>query len=269
MAVRYDKKFMNEIKNVVNAYNRKIARLSKLDAGYDLPTKFTKGNLETLKKTAINRTEVRRRLKDLQAFTARGGEKNVRVGNTTMPKYQYTNIKRYQRLLKYQTTKKLKRYETTKPVAGGKVQPFTFAQQGSEEYLTLRATRERLLEDVDLGSMSSSELEAYLHKLRVNTKGYDLDIWQKNYIDILQDTALSYGYDDEKLEVIVERLKKLKSGDFDDLAFTNANIKQILTSYKALLDIETWQDLSENSKDVIANLDSIYEDLDDILAKYV
>lgn len=269
MAVRYDKKFMNEIKNVVNAYNRKITRLSKLDTDYELPTKFTKGNLETLKKTAINRTEVRRRLKDLQTFTARGGEKNIRVGNTTMPKYQYTNVKRYQRLLKYQTTKKLKRYETTKPVAGGKVQPFTFAQQGSEEYLTLRATRERLLEDINLEDMTSSEIEAYLHKLRVNTKGYDLDMWQKNYIDILQDTALSYGYDDEKLEVIVERLKKLKSGDFDDLAFTNANIKQILTSYKALLDIETWQDLSENSKDVIANLDSIYEDLDSILAKYV
>ena len=268
MAIRYDKKFMNEIKNIVNAYNRKITRLSKMDTDYELPEKFTKSNLEHLQKTAINRTEVRRRLKDLQSFTKRGGEKNIRVGSKTMPRYQYTNIKRYQRLLKYQTTRKLKRYETTKPVAGGKIQPFTFAQQGSEEYLTLRATREKLLEDVNLENMSSSEIEAYLHKLRVNTKGYDLDIWQKNYIDILQDTALSYGYDDEKLEVIVERLKKLKSGDFDDLAFTNANIKQILTSYKALLDIETWQDLSENSKDVIANLESIYEDLDSILAKY-
>ena len=217
---------MNEIKNVVNAYNRKISRLSKMDAGYDLPTKFTKGSLETLKKTAISRTEVRRRLKDLQAFTERGGEKNIRVGNTTIPKYQYTNVKRYQRLLKYQTTKKLKRYETTKPVAGGKVQPFTFAQQGSEEYLNLRATRERLLEDVNLEDMTSSEIESYLHKLRVNTKGYDLDIWQKNYIDILQDTALSYGYDDEKLEVIVERLKKLKSGDL--IFYSNAKNNRYL-----------------------------------------
>ena len=268
MAVRYDKKFMAEINSVINAYNRKITRLSKMDTGYILPTKFTKDALSALKETAASRKEVRRRLKELQRFSARGGEKNIKVGKSTIPKYKYQNIKSYQRLLKYRTTTKMKKYETTHPISNGKTEPFTFAQYGSGDYLTLKTKKAKLLDDVDISSMSQKELDMYLHKLRVNTKDYDLDLWQNNYIDILQDTALSYGYDTDKLEILVERLKRLNPEKFDDLAFVNNNIRQVLTAYKALLNIETWKELNDVSGDVISNLDSIYENLDDILSEY-
>ena len=37
MAIRYDKKFNNEINKIVRAYNSKINRLSKKDENYVLP----------------------------------------------------------------------------------------------------------------------------------------------------------------------------------------------------------------------------------------
>lgn len=268
MAVRYDKKFMAEINRVVKGYNAKISRLSKLDTDYSLPAKFTKANLLELKKTAGSRAEVRRELKNLQSFTAKGGEKNIKVGKTTMPKYKYTNIKRYQRLLKTQTTRKLKRYETTHPITGKNTDPYTFAQYGSQEYLTLKAKRMTLLEK-DLEAMTPEEVDKYLEKLQANTRPKNLDIWQSNYIDILQDTALSYGYDTEKLEYIVERLKLLSPEEFDDLSFISRNIKSVIYAYKALENIETYKELADVGEDVIANLDTIYENLDEIIAEYV
>ena len=265
MAVRYDKKFMAEINSTINAYNRKINRLSKMDTNYILPTKFTRDALSALKATATSRKEVRRRLKELQRFSFRGGEKNIKVGKATMPKYKYQNIKSYQRLAARKINKKLKKYETTYPTHNGKKEAFTFAEYGEDAYLNLLATKESLLEEPDIEKMTQKELDMYLHKLRVNIREYDLDLWQKNYIDIFQDTALSYGYDTEKLDTIVWALQQLDPEEFDELAFEDRNIKEVLTHYKALLDIKTAGAFAKSSETVINNLDSIYENLDKIL----
>ena len=266
MAVRYDPNFMKEINRIINAYNRKITRLSKV-GGYSLPTKFTKEDLSGLKATSLSRADVRRKLKDLQSFTAKGGELPVTVKGATMPKYLHTNIKRYQRLLKTQTTVKLKKYETTRPIQNGRVQPFTFSQYGSQEYLTLKAKREVLL-NKDLSDMSTRELKDYLEKLKANTQKRDLKLWQNNYLGILEDTALSYGYDPDKLDAIISRLSKLSAEEFDDLAFKNRNIQDVVYKYKALTNIETSKELADIGEDVIANLDSILENIDEILAEY-
>lgn len=267
MAVRYDESFLKEIKGIIGKYNRKITRLSKLDNDYKLPQKFSNEALKSLKATATSRAEVRRRLKDLESFTARGGEKNIRVGKATIPKYQYTNIKRYQRLLKVQTKRKMTELETRHPISNGVEQPYTFSQYGSQEYLTLKAKRLNLA-DKDLSNLTSGEIKSYLDKLIANTKKKDLGVWQENYLAILEDTGLSYGYDPDKLDVIVSRLKKLNPSEFDDLSFINRNIQAIIYSYKALEDIQTADELSAVSEDVIRNLDSIYENLDDILKEY-
>lgn len=268
MAVRYDKNFMAEINRIVRNYNAKITRLSKTDNNYVLPSKFTKEALRNLKASAVSRADVRRRLKDLQSFSERGGEKNIRVGRTTLPKYQYTNIKRYRRILSQQTSRKLRAYETKHPVSGTKKEPFTFSQYGTQEYLTLKAKRLTLLEK-DIKNMTPAEAEAYLNKLKANTLPKNLDVWQRNYLDILQDTALSYGYDPDKIQTIVDKLSVLSPSEFDDLSFISRNIKQIMYAYKALEDIETAKELADVSEDVISNLDTIYENIDDIIRMYV
>lgn len=267
MAVRYDREFMKEINKIISSYNRKISRLSKAGEKYLLPEKFSKEAFLSLKASATTRADIRRKLKDLQSFTAKGGERMITVGKTTMPKYLHTNIKRYQRRLRHQTTVRLRELETRKPIQNGVEQPYTFSQYGSQEYLTLKAKRMTLL-DKDLSGLSVTELKSYLEKLEMNTKKRDLNVWKDNYIAMLEDSALSYGYEPDKLEVIVERLKKLSPEAFDDLTFINRNVKEIVYYYRALENIETANELRDVGEDVIANLDSIYENLDDILASY-
>lgn len=267
MAIRYDRKFVSEINKIVKAYNSKINRLSKKDISYTLPEKITKDALNEIKRSSINRTELRRKLKNLQTFTKRGGEKLITRKGVTLPKYQHENISRYKRLLKIRTNKKIKELQTRKPISNAKEEPFTFSQYGTGEYLTLRAKREALL-NKDLRGLSNREVNKYLEKLISNTNIKDASIWQNNYISILEDTALSYGYDPDKLDVIVNRLDKLDAEDFDDLAFVNRNIKEIIYHYKALSDIQGANELKDVGEDVIKNLDSIYENLDEILKDY-
>ena len=268
MAVRYDTKFMNEIRNIVNAYNRKISRLAKQDTNYILPEKFGVEAVKSMKATAITRADVRRRLKDLQSFTARGGEKNITVGKTTLPKYQYTNIKRYQRLLKVQTTRKIREFETRKPRLNAKEQPFTFAQYGSQEYLTLRAKRELLLEK-DIESMTFKERQNYIESLRANTKTVDLNIWRNNFLNIFQDTALSYGYDPTKLDIINTMLNKLTPEQIDDLTFIDKNIKEVIYGYRKLENIKSASQLETAGEEARKNLDQIFENLPTLIKDYL
>lgn len=268
MAVRYDKKFMAEINRVINAYNRKIVRLSKSGEDYILPDKFSKEAFQQMKATSRTRADVRNRLKDLQSFTARGGEKTINIGRANIPRYKYQNIKRYRRRLGQITSRKMRELESRHPISGATEDPFTFSQYGTQEYLTLKAKRVNLLLK-DLAEMSSSELDEYFNKLLANTLPKNLDLWQDNFIAILQDTALSYGYDTDRLDTIIEKLSLLSPEEFDDLSFISRNIKAVIYSYKALEDINTAKELSAVSNDVIANLDTIYENIDDIISMYI
>lgn len=259
---------MSEINKTVSAYNRKITRLAKSGGGYKLPRKFTREAMNYLKSTAVSRVDVRRRMKELKAFTTKGGEKNIIVKGVEIPQYQYANIKSYQRLLKVQTSKKLKEYETRNPILNAKEQPMTFAQYGTQEYLTLKAKRELLLEK-DILSMSFKERQDYIGSLRANTRTVDLDLWQRNFLDIFQDTALSYGYDPTKLDIIMTVLKKLDAEQIDDLTFINKNIREIIHGYRKLENIKSAENLENIGKDVRSNLDNILYNLPTVLKEYL
>lgn len=268
MAVRYDKKFNNEISRIVAAYNRKITRLSKTEHDYILPQRFTRENIKEMKRIYVSRTDVRRRLKELQRFTAKGGELNVKVNGVNIPKYQYQNIKRYQRLLKSKTDRRLREFETRKPMLNGEIQPFTFAQYGTQEYLTLKAKREKLLEK-DISALTYTERQNYLDSLRANTKTVDLDLWNRNFLDIFEDTALTFGYNKEKLSIIMDLLRKLTPEQIDDLTFINSNIKDVIYGYKKVTDIKSFKDLEKVGSDVRSNMDEILSNITTNLKDYL
>lgn len=265
--IRYDKKLNKEINRIVNNYNAKINRLKNKKDLYELPTKIYKSDINEIKKSVSNRKELRRRLDELKRFSKKGGEEYVIFEQRKIPRYKYETIKSYQRLLKFQTTRKLKKYEETHPRSGLKEEPFTFSQYGSQEYLNLQAKRARLL-GVDIFKLNSKELDEYLAKLQRNTKSIDKKRWQNNFLEILEDTAESYGWDSDKLDDTLNKLKLLNPVEFDDLFFRDKNIKEILYHYHLITDIKSQTDLEKNTKNVIKNLDEFYDNIDEIIETY-
>lgn len=267
MAIRYDRKLTNEINRIVRNYNAKIRRLEKVESDVILPDKFTKESLASLKGSVSNRADLRRRLKDLETFTERGAEKNIIVDNTSIPKYQYKNIRRYQGLVKRRINTKIKFYETKKPTNKGEAESATFAQMGERDYLNALAKRKLLLEK-DLASLSNEEREKFLELLQSNARTRSANIWKENYLDILVDTGRTYGFDDEKLQTLEQKLSKLTPAQFDKLATQERTIQQILYYYKPIKDLGVDVALDNMADDAIANFDNLYNNIDEILKDY-
>lgn len=267
MAIRYDRKINNEINRIVRNYNAKINRLTKLDRDYSLPEKMTKSSIQALKESVSNRADLRRRLEDLTSFTAKGGEKNIVVNNTTIPKYQYENIKRYRKLLSRRINTKLKLYTTSKPKNRGKEEAATYAQMGDKDYLNTVA-KKKLLLDKKIENLSKGELDDYVELLQRNARTRSKDLWKENYIDILVDTADTYGYDKVKTDQIVRRIKNLTPTQMDKLFTSERVIQQIMYYYKPIKDLGIETAVKDMQDDALVNFDNLYNNLDEILAEY-
>lgn len=267
MAIRYDQKLNNEIRRIVRNYNAKIRRLEKEKSDVVLPEKYSRQVVKSMKESYSNRSDLRRRLKELERFTARGGEKNVNVKGTVLPKHEYQTIRAYQSLVKRRTTIRLKFYETTPTKTLGVKGDVTLAQTGEREYLNLLAKREILL-NKDISNLDIEERGKYLETLRANARTRDPNIWKNNYLSILDDTATSFGYDQEKLKIIKKRLSALTPKQIDELISQENTIQNILYHYSAIKDVTDEVGKGALQDDVFSNLDTIYDNLDKILSNY-
>ena len=109
--IRYDKKFNKEIRKVINRYNAKINRVQARDSYglFYIPNKITRADIKLLKSTSRTRGDLRRRLRELEEYTKRGGEV---IQSSGIPRYQENIAKRYRRSMRSRITRARKYYES-------------------------------------------------------------------------------------------------------------------------------------------------------------
>lgn len=266
MAIRYDQKLNNEIRRIVNNYNAKIRRLNKRE-DLTLPPLFDRQALKSMKQSTKSRADLRRKLKNLQEFSKRGGEQNITVKGRTLPRYQYKNIQRYRNLINRRLNQRQKFNETTKPTYEGKPEQFTIAEQFNEEQRNIQALRSKLI-DVDYLSYNEGELASYFEKLESNAQTVNLSSWQKNYADMLLDSGYVYKIPHAKLHDLREKILSLSPSQFDKLFKTESTIKQILYYYNQINDVGVDVAFESMEGDVTSLFDSLFENIDDILRDY-
>lgn len=268
MAIRYDKKINNEIRRIVNNYNAKIKRLEgRQDETISIPSRFDRQALKNLRETTKNRADLNRKLKNLQEFTKRGGEKIIRVKGKSIPRYQYKQIKRYRNLISRRLNARQKFNESTLPTYEGKREKFTIAQQFNEETRNIQAQRRSLL-DVDYLDYSPSELTNYLDKLESNARTVNLSTWQTNYADMLLESGYVYNIPHAKLHELREKILDLSPSQFDKLFKTESTIKQILYYYNQINELGVDVAFENMESDVVSIYNSLFENIDDILEDY-
>lgn len=269
MAIRYDKKLNNEIRSIVNRYNAKVRRVTKKgDPDLFAPKQINREQLKALKESVSNRTDLRRRLKDLQSYTERGAEKIIKVKGTSIPKYQYKQIQKYRGIV----SRKLKtREEFTKQTHAtvlGKRDKYTIAEQFDEEYLNVKALQDRLI-DVDYLSKSPEQLETYLESLKANSKIQNLTKWQRDYADIILDTAYVYGIQHERIHELREKLLSLTPAQFNKLYKTEKTISNIVNYYAKINELGVDDVLKDEEEDDIFNtFEGLFNNIDEILKDY-
>lgn len=262
MAVRYDKKFLNEINRVVRNYNAKINRLDKGLTEYILPNKT---NLTEIKNTYTNRTDIRRYLKDLQAFTKRGAEQNVSE-SIDIPKYLFNQIKTKTRRFNYNINRQLKLYETTNVKNIGKKQKQSLASYYDLEYKNLKAKKDIL--NKPLSKLTGRELLELNVKLSANTKTDRNQIFKENFIEMLASNYRTYGIETGDVKKLQQKIDTLSPEEFYKFSRTETLIRNILDYYNKIGSEDFNVFYENNLTTVQSDFDDLYNNIDTILEDY-
>ena len=265
MAIRYDKKLNQEINRTIKNFNQKIARLEKQEREL-LPSKITK---KELKSSVYNRTELRRKLKELQRFSKRGAEDIIATGGgARLTRYDYQNIKRENTRIKRNITREINRLRVEKPKIFGKAQSSTFSEMGDTDYLNLVARRKAL--EKDINKLSRDELERFRKLIEKTGKSqqYMNSIFKENYFEMLTDLAYYFDYDNNKLNLLKQKLMKLKPNDFLKLFKDDKSIRAILDYYPVVTNSFNAINPDDIKEDVVNLYDNLIDNIDDIIKYY-
>lgn len=265
MAIRYDKKLNQEINRTIKNFNQKIARLEKQDREL-LPSKITK---KDLKSNVYTRTELYRKLKELQRFSNRGAEDIIATGGgARLTKYDYQNIKRENTRIKRNITREINRLRVEKPKIFGKTQSSTFSEMGDTDYLNLVARRKAL--EKDINKLSKEELERFRKLVEKTGKSqqYMNSIFKENYFEMLTDLAYYFNYDNDKLNLLKQKLMKLKPNDFLKLFKDDKSIRAILDYYPVVTNSFNAINPDDIKEDVVNLYDNLIDNIDDIIKYY-
>ena len=265
MAIRYDKKLNQEINRTIKNFNQKIARLEKQDREL-LPSKITK---KELKDNVYTRTELRRKLKELQRFSNRNAEDVITTsGGVRLTQYDYQNIKRENARIKRNITREINRLRVEKPKIFGKLQSSTFSEMGDSDYLNLVARRKAL--EKDINKLSKDEFGRFRKLVEKTGKSqqYMNNIFKENYFEMLTDLAYYFDYDNDKLNLLRQKLMNLKPNDFLKLFKDDKSIRAILDYYPIITNSFNAINPDDIKEDVVNLYDNLIDNLDDILKDY-
>ena len=265
MAIRYDKRLNQEINRTIKNFNQKIARLEKEEREL-LPSKITK---KELKDSVYTRTELYRKLKELQRFSKRGAEDIiVTSGDARLTRYDYQNIKRENTRIKRNITREINRLRVSKPKIFGKTQSSTFSEMGDTDYLNLVARRKAL--EKDINKLSKEELERFRKLVEKTGKSqqYMNSIFKENYFEMLTDLAYYFNYDNDKLNLLKQKLMKLKPNDFLKLFKDDKSIRAILDYYPVVTNSFNAINPDDIKEDVVNLYDNLIDNINDIIKYY-
>ena len=265
MAIRYDKKLNQEINKTIKNFNQKIARLEKQQREL-LPSKITK---KDLKNSVYTRTELQRKLKELQRFSKRGAEEVIETkGGVKLTQYEIQNIKRENARVKRNITREINRLKVNKPKIFGKIQSSTFSEMGDTDYLNLVARRKALEKDINV--LSREEFERFTKLIEKTGKNqqYMNSVFKENYFEMLTDLAYYFDYDNDKLNELKEKLMNLKPNDFLKLFKEDKSIRAILDYYPIITKNFSAMNPDDIKEDVTNLYDNLIDNLDEILKDY-
>ena len=264
MAIRYDKKLNQEINKTIKNFNQKIARLEKQEREL-LPSKITKKDL----KSVTTRAELQRKLKELQRFSKRGAEDVITTsGGVKLTQYELQNIKRENARVKRNITREINRLKVEKPKIFGKKQTSTFSEMGDTDYLNLVARRKAL--EKDINKLSREEFERFTKLIEKTGKNqqYMNSMFKDNYFEMLTDLAYYFDYDNDKLNILKQKLMNLKPNDFLKLFKEDKSIRAILDYYPIVTNSFNAINPDDIKEDVVNLYDNLIDNIDDIIKDY-
>ena len=267
MAYRISKDSEKELKRVISKFNSKVRRLESVDREIDIPEKES---IKAIKDRVNSKWDLNREIDRLERFTKRNAEDLIKnKSGVVMSRWEYENIQREQKRLSARLLREIERYGNIKPKEFGKEQSVTYAQMGDEKLSNLKA-RQKAISSKSISKLNRAQmkdLQTLLNKTAANYRK-DKEIFYDNYIDgTLLNTAYFIGYDEEKIKYIKEKLSELSPTQFTKAFEQEQALKDIQLRYDLTKEDGITPQILEN--DISSTLDTLYENIDQIVDSYL
>ena len=267
MTYRISKDSKKELKRVIRNFNSKVKRLESVDREIDIPEKES---IKAIKDRVNSKWDLNREIDRLERFTKRNAEDLIKnKSGVVMSRWEYENIRREQKRLSARLLREIERYGNIKPKEFGKEQSVTYAQMGDEKLSNLKA-RQKAISSKSISKLNRAQmkdLQTLLNKTAANYRK-DKEIFYDNYIDgTLLNTAYFIGYDEEKIKYIKEKLSELSPTQFTKAFEQEQALKDIQLRYDLTKEDGITPQILEN--DISSTLDTLYENIDQIVDSYL
>ncbi len=261
--IRFDQKFNKEIRKVINRYNAKIARVQAKDSYglFYIPNKITGEDVKMLKKTSRTRGDLRRRLRELEEYTKRGGEV---IQPSGIPTYQENIAKRYRAAARSRITRTRNYYKSHGYTTAGVEDTISMSQQFDEGYRNLSR-----LEALTNKELNASNIEEYISTMRGNLRDVNNRQWQRNYADMILDTSYLGNISHERVHAVREKLMALSPEQFAKLTKRERLIKNIIFYYKNINELGVDISSENYEEAIVENFNELEKNLDTILQEYM
>lgn len=253
MAIRFDRDLNREIRNAVDSFNKKRNRAEARNLKY-LPSKQSVKELkEEFSGRSATRTELRRRLKELQEFNLRNASQIVELesGEKTS-KYNFMLATRFQRRLKRKMQKSIEeqeKYTSTHP-----------------EYI-MRRSRLNLLQNIKqslLGKITSRDV------MRAVSTHYNrefspsrVDKFHENFFEIMDLESKFIGVDKSKIDYVKKRLMEVDPDTLVKMRNNSPYISMILEKF------DSDDQYNQYEIDQLNELyNRLYQNIDNIISEF-
>lgn len=262
---RYDRELAREIDRTIRLFNNKIKKLEKLKRELDLPDKI---EITDIRKSDSSKSEIRRKLREYQKYLDKGAEEYITTpGGVTMSRYELEKLRSRQRSAKISLSRQLNKMEKSTIRVFGKDQAGTFSTMGDPYYLSTRAKREKLEEDIT--TLNKDQLNRRIGLLnKVLSSRKQQQVFKENYMEVLYDTGFLFGIDRRKTDYLFERLRALSPAQLNELYNRDKSIKTIMEYYSQAKMMSTEQDFNYLQNQVEDLYDNIIDNIDEILEDY-
>lgn len=266
MAYRISKDSEKELKRAISKFNSKVKRLETVDKEIGIPEKES---ITAIKDRVSSKWDLNREIDRLERFTKRNAEELIKnKSGVVMTRWEFENIQREQKRLNSRLLREIERYGNIKPQEFGKTQKYTYAQMGDEKLSNLRA-RQRAISTKSVMKLNKEQLknlQSLLNKTAANYRK-DKEIFYDNYLDgTLLNTAYFIGYDTDKINYIRKKLNELTPSQFTKAFESEQALKDMQLRYDLTKEDGINPEILEN--DITPILDSLYENIDQIVATY-
>lgn len=247
MAIRYDRQFNQEIRRVVNNFNKKVKRLEQADHTI-LPNRVL---VSDLKKEFTKRADLKRELRRLQQFSERGAEEVLTIGSMTDTRWGFAIEHERARIAKQNLTREINSIESKADIS-----PRT-----SDYLKNLKYRRAYLNKPI-------SSLVPYQLSTRQKIIAQDenrlkkQDQFYNSMFSMLFKTAYQVGADRDQLLEIMTTLRRLSPAQLADAIDEVPALRGFTTRYEAFTSVDNEaakDDLSEAVTTLYKNLPTITE----------